>query len=382
MRTDVAAELEHDLLAVAEPELPGVTAPPDPCDVDGNSPTERGEASTGQRLAPDSEDVCECRASFEADDAARVEGPDGRAAVGRDDTAELQTGPAQPDSRGNHDHAAPCEELYVDAATRVQWGFPAGKPGGRRPGGRRVAWPLADRGRHRVGERERRRQQRRNHRLHGTRLAVLLLLAATVTGASGAAPARADGDPASDYLITQKVFLPYDAKIPKAQQSALIGAVESANSGGYPVKVALIWTSYDLGSVPELFKNPRYYARFLDTEDSYWFKKTTRLIVVMPNGLGFAQWKHSPSAGYKALAGIKVKPTPAGMAAAATTAVTKLASAAGVKVSTGGSKTAHYEVSRNNQDRIEIVVAVVAALLLGAAARFLIRRRAARSALR
>jgi len=193
--------------------------------------------------------------------------------------------------------------------------------------------------------------------------------------------ARADGDPASDVLISGQVFLPYDAKIPSSPQHELLAAVKSANANGLRIRVALIWTSYDLGSVPQLFKNPRYYARFLDTEDSYWFKTKTKLVVAMPNGLGFAQWKHSPAGGYRLLAGIKVAPTPVGMAKAATAAVKKLAAAAGVKVSTSGPVTS-VPTSRNAQNRVKIIVAVAVALLLGFVARVLIRRRAARSALR
>jgi hypothetical protein len=145
--------------------------------------------------------------------------------------------------------------------------------------------------------------------------------------------------------------------------------------------------------VPELFGKPKTYARFLDAEDSkcWWggscgsgrFETTTRLVVVMPNGLGFAQWKHDPAAGYRTLAGIRVSRTPAGLATAATTAVVKLAAAAGVKVSTrvGPSTPAPADGGGSN-NRNEIVVAVVVALLVGVGARFLIRRRAARSALR
>ena len=207
-----------------------------------------------------------------------------------------------------------------------------------------------------------------------------------------AAPfAKADGDPASDYLISQQAFLSYDAKIPAALQQKLLAAVASANKNGYPVKVALIWSRYDLGSVPVLYGKPRDYARFLDAEDArcWWgagcsagrFSPKTRLVVVMPQGLGFAQWKHTPAAGYRTLAGIKVTPTPAGLATAATTAVEKLAAAAGVKVSTTGGPALTVE-SGGGTSRTEIIVGVVGAILLGFAALLLIRRRAARSALR
>jgi hypothetical protein len=218
-------------------------------------------------------------------------------------------------------------------------------------------------------------------------------LLACALGASVATPiARADGDPASDYLIGQQVFLSYDAKIPTAAANKLVAAVASANRNGFPVRVALIWSSYDLGSVSELFRKPRTYAHFLDVEDSqcWWggscgsgrFKTTTRLVVVMPNGLGFAQWKHSPVSGYRTLAGITVNPTPTGLAAAATSAVVRLAGADGVKVLTAGSPASPVASSGNRDSRTAIIAAVVAALLIGIVARFLIRRRARRSAVR
>jgi hypothetical protein len=220
----------------------------------------------------------------------------------------------------------------------------------------------------------------------------LLCLLACAVAAGVATPwARADGDPASDYLVSQQVFLSYDAKIPATPQRKLLAAVASANKRGFPIRVALIWSSYDLGSVPELFGKPKKYARFLDAEDSkcWWggscgsgrFKTTTRLLVVMPNGLGFAQWKHDPAGGYRSLKGIKVTRTPAGLAKAATAAVVKLAAAAGVKVSTKGGP-ATPPAADGGSNRIEIIVAILGALLLGVAARLLIRRRAARSAVR
>ncbi|HET7572147.1 MAG TPA: hypothetical protein VFJ77_05695, partial [Gaiellaceae bacterium] len=97
------------------------------------------------------------------------------------------------------------------------------------------------------------------------RLALLVAAAALCAGL-GAGAARADGDPASDYLIQQQVFLPYDAKIPKPQQDALVAALRSVNAQGFRIRVALIWSDYDLGSVASLWKQPRRYARFLGVE--------------------------------------------------------------------------------------------------------------------
>ena len=48
-----------------------------------------------------------------------------------------------------------------------------------------------------------------------------VLLAAVVLAALAAQSARADGDPASDVLIVQTVFLPFQAQLPKALESKL-----------------------------------------------------------------------------------------------------------------------------------------------------------------
>lgn len=314
------------------------------------------------------------------------------AAAGGDHPAEMAVRALEAD-RGRHDRNPPAREhLDVDARTLPQRRRPADEMRGLRFRGRPVAWPGPHGCRHEPQHRDRRpdREVARPHRRQATRTILCLFAAALALGIAAPA-ARADGDPASDYLVSQQVFLSYDAKIPPALQRKLLAAVASSNRNGYPIRVALIWSSYDLGSLSGLFGDPRGYARFLDAEDSkcWWggkcgagrFKTTTRLVVVMPRGFGFAQWKHDPAAAYRVLAGIKVERTPAGLATAATAAVVKLAAAAGVKVSTAGGPTVPKS-GGGGDNRIEILGAVVAALLLGSAATFLIRRRAARSALR
>jgi hypothetical protein len=201
-------------------------------------------------------------------------------------------------------------------------------------------------------------------------LAAGLLLAGAL-----ATVARADGDPASDYLIAQKVFFPYDAKIPKPAQQKLLSTVQSATRQGFPIRVALIWTDYDLGAVTALWKQPRRYARFLGVELGYYFKG--RLLIVMPSGFGFNWPKHDTAAAYRELAGVTIEPTPEGLATAAATAVQRLAAQAGVQASTTQAATGTSSQS-NAHDRIVILVAVLAALAIGAAARLVIRRRAAR----
>ncbi|MBX5474907.1 MAG: hypothetical protein IRZ20_07825, partial [Thermoleophilia bacterium] len=64
------------------------------------------------------------------------------------------------------------------------------------------------------------------------------LVATIVAAAVAVGGARADGDPASDYLIAQQVFFPYDAKVPRESQQRLLAAVRSANEQGFRIRVA------------------------------------------------------------------------------------------------------------------------------------------------
>jgi hypothetical protein len=72
--------------------------------------------------------------------------------------------------------------------------------------------------------------------------------------------ARADGDPASDVLASQALFLAQDAGVTGVEQAELgadLGAVQRA---GYQLRVAIIASAADLGSVTELWRRPRAYA--------------------------------------------------------------------------------------------------------------------------
>ena len=393
VRRDVAADLEDDLRTRSEAQRTWVAAPADPVDEHGHPAAKRQEPIRSERLTPDAKEARERHTALVAGDAARVERPDKGATAGGEDAAETPAIPLEPDRRRNDDDPPPGEHLDVNTRPLLERRRAASEACGGRPRRWVVAGAGSDRRRHDSGNRGGRSdgESSRVHRRQATR-GVLCLLAGALAAVALSPVARADGDPASDYLIGQQVFLGYDAKIPVALERKLVAAVASANKNGFPIKVALIWSSYDLGSVPELFRKPRTYAHFLDIEDSqcWWgglcgsgrFKSTTRLLVVMPNGLGFAQWKHSPASGYRTLAGITVSPTPAGLATAATAAVVKLTSAAGVKVSTRGGSGIPTSAGGGGTSRTEIIVAVVVALLLGVAARLLIRRRAARSGLR
>jgi len=114
----------------------------------------------------------------------------------------------------------------------------------------------------------------------------LALVAAAAAGSTRPPAALADGDPASDVLVYQPVFFPY-SPAPGALKRELTGLVRSANQQGYAIRVAVIQSRRDLGSVPMLFGRPSVYARFLSSELSSIWRQ--RVLIVMPGGYGLAQ---------------------------------------------------------------------------------------------
>jgi hypothetical protein len=199
----------------------------------------------------------------------------------------------------------------------------------------------------------------------------LAVLAVVLTAAAAAQAARADGDPASDYLLGSKVFLPYDAKFPAKQSAELTALIAAANKAGFAIRVAVISSAYDMGSVTTLWRKPRTYAKFLGLELGFVYKQ--RLLVVMANGFGFNWPKHAPEPEYALLSKIPIRPGPAGLLTAAQSAVTKLAAADGVHVAPPTRVTTPGQ--RNAHDREIILAAALGVLALAAAARYLIRRR-------
>jgi len=146
-----------------------------------------------------------------------------------------------------------------------------------------------------------------------------------------ASSALADGDPASDVLATQSLFLPQDAGIPLAQQNQLTALLGRAASSGYQIRVAIIASSSDLGSVTELWRQPRTYARFLGQELSLAYHGP--LLVVMPNGFGLVSLNPSAPADAAALAGVRIAAVGGpGLGTAALTAVQRLADSSGHSV--------------------------------------------------
>ncbi len=155
-------------------------------------------------------------------------------------------------------------------------------------------------------------------------LAAVALLVVAVALALRAAPARADGDPASDVLLGQDVFLPYSSISPSIQHS-LFAVASAAKTAGYPIKIALIGAKTDLGVLPSLFGKPESYARFLSSELTGVVAGP--VLVVMPTGFGLAVQGKAVST--TPLQGIPIGPGADGLGAAALTATERLAAAAG-----------------------------------------------------
>jgi len=142
------------------------------------------------------------------------------------------------------------------------------------------------------------------------------------------ASARADGDPASDYLLVRDVFYPFQTAIDPDARKGLDAAVRSAAAHGFKVRVALIAHDYDLGAVPQLFNKPQQYAEFLGQELAFVYPG--RLVVAMPAGYGYARrGKPDPALA----AALSELPPPGQDATAltsgATTAIGRLAEEAG-----------------------------------------------------
>jgi hypothetical protein len=200
------------------------------------------------------------------------------------------------------------------------------------------------------------------------RLAIVVIAAVCL---ATPAAAWANGDPASDYLLTQPLFLPFTTNIDRGEVTRLAGLLKNANEQKYPIRVALILTPSDLGTAFSLFRKPQKYAEFLSLELAFVYRD--RLLVVMPNGYGYAV---NGKPDKKASVVLAKLPPPGADATkevtAAIAAVQALAKANGIELvvpkQSGGSAT---------RDRITIAAAATAGIALIAA--FVLYRRQRRT---
>ncbi len=201
-----------------------------------------------------------------------------------------------------------------------------------------------------------------------------MLLAVGVVALAAVTPAFADGDPASDMLITQALFYPLLDNNVSTQEVARVNALLlSAAKQKFPLKVAVIGSAYDLGSVPSLFRHPQTYAKFLSEEDFYYWK--SELVVVMPNGYGlYRSGTPAPKADAAILAKLPVPNTTGGTALVtdAANAIQALAARRGLTLSDAGVKAAGSDKS---QDRVEIGAGVLVLALVSVGLRYALRRK-------
>jgi hypothetical protein len=187
------------------------------------------------------------------------------------------------------------------------------------------------------------------------------LLAAAVAALVAVPAASANGDPASDVLLTQKVFVGPEVPVSTSKLDALNKTVEAANAKGYPIRVAVIAFTGDLGTAVTLWGKPLDYSKFLGSEIAFVYPK--RLLVAMPAGFAVYNQHESTAAEQQALQGLEPGKTPDALVTSTTAAVRKLAASGGVQVpdySSGGG-------GHDWRDRIVIAVAgllVVALIVL------------------
>jgi hypothetical protein len=200
-------------------------------------------------------------------------------------------------------------------------------------------------------------------------------LLAVVAALLVAPTALGDADPASDVLYTQPVFYSLDLLPSNAAQQRLSQVVKSATNAGYPVRVALIAKPPDLGGVTALWGKPHQYARFLGLELAFVYKG--HLVVVMPQGLGYAHKGKSSASVDALLRPIRVATTSDGQADAAVAAVAKLSAAAGHPI-TVPPKAATGSGGSSWRNRLIILLAALVLAQLVAAG-WMLRRRGVRS---
>lgn len=186
------------------------------------------------------------------------------------------------------------------------------------------------------------------------------LVAALALVAAGAA--RADGDPASDVLLTQDVFVTYSVRTPQPSRAELTALVAAARRAKLGIKVALIATPADLGAVPSLFGKPRTYAEFLGREIYNIYPG--RLLVVMPSGYGVSIAGAIARRDQRSLDDL---PSPgsggAALATAAVRALRRLAALHGTTLPAAPAATSGRGGS-GNRDRLEILAIALCAVAI------------------
>ncbi|MHB8694076.1 MAG: hypothetical protein ACYDHH_22790 [Solirubrobacteraceae bacterium] len=205
-------------------------------------------------------------------------------------------------------------------------------------------------------------------------LVALVSLVASLAALSilTAPAALADGDPASDVLLGTSVFFPFEPISHPVAHALDTAATSASHQLKPPLKVALIPSAVDLGTVTALYGKPQQYADFLGQEISLVGK--SQLLVVMPGGYG----THGmPTAAAHAVTAL---PQPAGssadaLAQAGLIAVRKIAAAEGHALSGAATTPPSSSTGSGGSTGLIVGLIVVAVLSAGALVAATLRRR-------
>jgi cytochrome oxidase Cu insertion factor (SCO1/SenC/PrrC family) len=205
------------------------------------------------------------------------------------------------------------------------------------------------------------------------------LIAAAAASGGLASIAHADGDPASDYLLSRQVFFSSLPSSSSSSERQLVASVSAANRAGFDIRVAVISSAYDLGSITALWRKPGLYARFLGVELSAVYKG--RVLVVMPNGFGFNWPGHPMAAADRVLARVPAGSGPSTLFESAQDAVRGLAAASGIVLpgASGPATPPRSHSSSSGRSGAWVAGAVLAVVMVAGILILLVRRWRARS---
>ena len=136
--------------------------------------------------------------------------------------------------------------------------------------------------------------------------------------------------------------------------------LEAAASTGYQLRVAIIASRSDLGSVTELWRQPQTYARFLGQELSLLYRGP--LLVIVPSGFGLDSLNPAAPANPSAFAGVKISAGGTGLGRVALTAIQRLADASGHSIPIPAA--AATTTAPSPDDTIPVVGLVIGAVVI------------------
>jgi hypothetical protein len=125
-------------------------------------------------------------------------------------------------------------------------------------------------------------------------------------------------------LLTEPLFLPYDAGVSARGEAELEAMLDAAARAGYQVRLAVIASPRDLGSVTALWGQPLRYAVYLGEELSLAYQGDT--VVVMPDGVGLYRGR-GPVADVRAVLSDTPAPGTRGLVTVALGLIRRLAAA-------------------------------------------------------